>query len=283
MIVSPDFLNHWKTEHLITLTGDEAAPLMLIRLWGHCQQRKRWEFELNPTVLKSICKSKCSGDELLSILKECGFIDVEDQSFRVHDWEEVNASLISSWSNGKKGGRPLSVKKPMGYPQDTHGVTQKEPEDNLLITDKRREDKIRLEKINTGAGKPAGNLIVLELSESSKSPEQQLIEYLNLKTESRFGLNDTNLKLVKARLKECHNDIEGVKQMIDRQCAMWGTDSVMSEYLRPQTLFGKQKFDGYYASRSKPIPQHNNGTHKQSNTGSPRAHLGANAAAVNHY
>ena len=47
-------------------------------------------------------------------------------------------------------------------------------------------------------------------------------------------------------------DIEGVKKMIVRQCKRWkGTE--MAEYLRPETLFNKTKFDGYYAARDLPV------------------------------
>jgi hypothetical protein len=31
----------------------------------------------------------------------------------------------------------------------------------------------------------------------------------------------------------------------------------MAEYLRPETLFGKQKFEGYYAGRDQPVIQYN--------------------------
>lgn len=59
---------------------------------------------------------------------------VEDGCFVAHQWDEVNSSLIASWSNGGKGGRP---KKPRDnprvnpesnpvIPQVTHGVTDRE-------------------------------------------------------------------------------------------------------------------------------------------------------------
>lgn len=59
---------------------------------------------------------------------------IEDGCFVAHQWDEVNSSLIASWSNGGKGGRP---KKPRDnprvnpelnpvIPQVTHGVTDRE-------------------------------------------------------------------------------------------------------------------------------------------------------------
>jgi hypothetical protein len=45
--------------------------------------------------------------------------------------------------------------------------------------------------------------------------------------------------------------------MIDRQVARWKGDPKMEEYLRPGTLFNKEKFDSYYAAKDIPI----NGSH----------------------
>lgn len=82
--------------------------------------------------------------------------------------------------------------------------------------------------------------------------------YLREKTGTQFRETDTNLKIIDARLKESGVDIDGVKKMIDRQVLKWkGTD--MGEYLRPETLFGETKFDGYYAAREQPVK---NETHK---------------------
>jgi len=73
-------------------------------------------------------------------------------------------------------------------------------------------------------------------------------------TGTHFREVDTNLGIISARLKEPEVDLAGVRMMIDRQCRLWkGTE--MEEYLRPATLFGKSKFDGYYAARSKEIIQ----------------------------
>lgn len=81
--------------------------------------------------------------------------------------------------------------------------------------------------------------------------------YLREKTGTQFRETDSNLKIIDARLQELGVDIEGVKKMIDRQVLKWkGTD--MQDYLRPETLFGKTKFDGYYAAREQPVKNESN-------------------------
>lgn len=87
-----------------------------------------------------------------------------------------------------------------------------------------------------------------------------LIHHLNQATGLRFQEVDTNFKVICARLKLPGVTLEGCKKLIDRQVAMWkGGD--MEKYLRPLTLFGKEKFDGYYAAKDAPIPpaRHTNG------------------------
>ena len=80
-----------------------------------------------------------------------------------------------------------------------------------------------------------------------------ILHYLNEKTGRAFRETADHLSAIDARLNEHGVTVEGVRQMIDRQCALW-KGSEMEEYLRPQTLFGKEKFDGYYAARLVPIP-----------------------------
>jgi uncharacterized phage protein (TIGR02220 family) len=68
----------------------------------------------------------------------------------------------------------------------------------------------------------------------------------------KFRETDPSLMVISARLKEPGVDIDGVRKMILRQCKCWlGTS--MAEYLRPETLFRRSKFDGYYAAKDSPI------------------------------
>lgn len=68
------------------------------------------------------------------------------------------------------------------------------------------------------------------------------IAYLNQKMNKSFKFVDKNIKLVEARLNESYT-LDDFKTVIDKKVAEW-SDSDMSKYLRPETLFGT-KFDGY--------------------------------------
>lgn len=141
MIVQPDFLDHWKTGLLIELLDDQCAPMYVLRLWAHCQNRKTHGFpRVNPAITKAICKAPHSAEFFENCMVEAGFIEIIDNEIVAHDWADVNASLITSWENGKKGGRPK--KKPKENPR----VTRAKPAGNPNETDKRREEKIREDK-----------------------------------------------------------------------------------------------------------------------------------------
>lgn len=133
MIVQPDFLDHWKTQMLVDLSEDEASPLMVLRLWGHCQQRKSSRFvDLTPSALRAICRSKIPATELHGLMIECGFIHLKGRITTVHDWDCVNASLIKNWVNGQKNANR--------YPKQTQSI----PTGGAI--DKIREDKIDKKK-----------------------------------------------------------------------------------------------------------------------------------------
>ena len=84
-------------------------------------------------------------------------------------------------------------------------------------------------------------------------PAEDVLAHLNAETGRSFEAVGENLKLITARIESVNGDIEGVKAMVSRQCALWKNDPKMSEYLRPSTLFGKEKFRGYYDMRNEPV------------------------------
>jgi uncharacterized phage protein (TIGR02220 family) len=106
-----------------------------------------------------------------------------------------------------------------------------------------------------------------------------VLHLLNEAAGRHYRETDSNLKFISARLSEPGVDLDGMRQMISRQCKKWnGTN--MADYLRPETLFNKTKFDGYYAARQEPINENSSITHAQS----PDRNAGtANAGKASQY
>lgn len=134
MIIDPDMPDHWKTRMLVDLLGgDELAPLYLIRLWGHCQNRKKYEFDaLPPVAVKAICRFPGDADDLNDALSECGFIERDGKALLIVGWAEHNSALVKNWVNGKQGGRPpkSGKKETQEEPRNNPTETQEEPNEN---------------------------------------------------------------------------------------------------------------------------------------------------------
>lgn len=153
MIVDPDFVDHWKTRTLVALLDDdEAAPVYVIRLWAHCQNRRTWIFELPAPALKAICRFPGDAQKFELAMAECGFVARNGVEISIVGWEIYNASLIAAWANGGKGGRPAKPKKDIdsetqGKPTGNPPVNQGDnPRVTHGVTDKSREDKSREEQ-----------------------------------------------------------------------------------------------------------------------------------------
>jgi hypothetical protein len=140
MIVSPDFLDHWKTRMLIDALGDNCAPIYVIRLWAHCQNRKTHILPSdNPEVTKAICQAPHDAKLFHSAMIAAGFIEVLDGKTVAHEWDSVNAYLINSWANGKKGGRP--PKKTQTKPKQNPELTQSKPIREEKISNREVEEE----------------------------------------------------------------------------------------------------------------------------------------------
>jgi len=131
MIVHPDFFDHWKTKLLVTLTKDEAAPLMVLRLWAYCQTKRTGQFvNLSDATLVGICHAKIQPSRFREILLECQFIKQAGETTIAHGWEELNASLFASWRNGLRS--KATHRQPTGIPRLTH----RQPTSSISISKK---------------------------------------------------------------------------------------------------------------------------------------------------
>lgn len=71
-----------------------------------------------------------------------------------------------------------------------------------------------------------------------------IINYLNKKAETNYrSTTPKTQSLIRARFNDGFNEDDFYK-VIDNMCIAWGKDAKMSQYLRPETLFGT-KFESY--------------------------------------
>lgn len=194
MIVEPDFLDHWKTRLLARLLGTELAPVYVLRLWAHCQQRKTDRFTgWNPDVLASVCRWDGDGKKLWDAMLQT-FLEQDGDDVIAHDWGESNAGLISAWTNGKKGGRP---RKP--EPDKPSGNRPVIPAGTDRQTDRvDREDGVDRVDQNKGGGAPSPWLLDhgIELPEQLRTDEciAMAREWLAYKREMRKGYKPVGLR-----------------------------------------------------------------------------------------
>ncbi len=152
MIVRPDFCEHFKTKALVELTGDPAAPLAVLYLWGHCQTSRRWEFpEMSPEQLAALCRWGKRKPACHTALIKAGFLDkLSPRGFKARQWDEHNGQLIQKWSVGTKGGRP---KKGAGKgDENNRTVSDRIAADNRTKTDQTRLDQTRMKGLQANPG-----------------------------------------------------------------------------------------------------------------------------------
>jgi uncharacterized phage protein (TIGR02220 family) len=184
-----------------------------------------------------------SGDatSMLQALKDCGFMDLDGM---IHDWMEHNSYHKKFSVRAKKAAKARWAKSPPQTPPvpEVQGKRKGESGDKQCLDD-------------ATSIKPC----------TTETSARILLHLLNEKTGRHFRETDSSLTPIIARLKEPGVDLDGCKLMIDRQVKRW-KGSTQEEYLRPETLFGKTKFESYYAAKDLPIqqyePDQRNGHHK---------------------
>lgn len=82
-----------------------------------------------------------------------------------------------------------------------------------------------------------------------------VVNILNSLTGRNYRPTASHLEMISARLGEKGVDLDGVVKMMKHRVALWGDDPKMREYLRPETLFRRSKFDSYYAAKDEPVVQ----------------------------
>lgn len=235
MIVDPDFFDHWRTRMVADMLQDQLAPVYIMRLWAHCQNRKGDVFDIPAAGIKALCQFPGSAQDLEDALIAAEYIERNGLTVTVTGWAEKNASLIAAWENGNKGGRPKKNQKqtdgqPTENPSETHGLPMDNP--SLTQTKPIREDKRREEE--TPHIPPAGGRRsrAVEVPKPEDVSEQVWSDWLALRKSKRAAVSAT--VLAEARSEAAKAGIS-----MERFLTIWclrGTQGLMAEWLKPSEL-----------------------------------------------
>ena len=121
--------------------------------------------------------------------------------------------------------------------QPNQQLTNKQPTPNQQLTTNKNE---RMKE-----GTNERNIQTMSGDKPPDTPAAEVIRYLNEKADKKFSPNsDASCKPINARIREGAS-IEDLKRVIDLKVSEWKDNETMNKYLRPQTLFGPQKFEQY--------------------------------------
>ncbi len=79
---------------------------------------------------------------------------------------------------------------------------------------------------------------------TKKQEATEVLAFLNAKASRNYQPTDTNLDLILARLREGYTPAQ-CRQVIAKKTREWLPNDKMREYLRPATLFNREKFNQY--------------------------------------
>lgn len=110
--------------------------------------------------------------------------------------------------------------------------------------DKEKDSEKEKDKLKEANLDKANSTISLDQNNNLKSQALEVLQFLNQKTGRVFRPVDTNLKLIMARLKTGITVMD-CRQVIAKKTREWKGNPLMSEFLRPLTLFNASKFEQY--------------------------------------
>ena len=137
-------------------------------------------------------------------------------------------------------GGPLTGAARAALYRERHGLVTDEspPESNENVTPERNGAPF------TGQYLDSRSSSLRTENQLLKEQAKEVLAFLNQKANRSYRFIDTNLDFIIARLKSGAT-VADCKAVVARKTRDWLSDPKMHEYLRPETLFSKSKFESY--------------------------------------
>lgn len=235
--IKPEFFRH---ETLFDLEKETGLPIRVAFAGLFCCCDREGRFEWKPKQLK------------LDILPwdECDFS-------RVLDALTTRGFIVRYASEGREFGHIPSWKRHQVLNNREKESDLPGPEHCQVVTDACATREPRVTEITQGKGREGegkgrgkegeqeGRVARDVVSLNGKAATARtLLAFLNDKAGRAYQDTTVNLELIVARLKEGYDE-DICRAVIVRKCREWGRDDKMAKYLRPATLFNREKFNQY--------------------------------------
>lgn len=264
--------NFFESEELIMLESMPDGILysnILIKLYlKSLKNEGRLMFKetipYNPQMIATITRHQIGTvEKALGIFEQLGLIDLLDNgAIYMNDIELFVGQASTEAERKKKARMAIEAEKKLMIgqmsdecPTNIHQSLELEKEIELkLEKDKQIDLNLYQEVYTEVSNKKEENS---SSSKLDKIPYKEILSYLNDKVGKNFRhTTKSTQNHINARFKEGFT-LEDFKVVIDKKTSQWLNDGNMSEYLRPETLFGT-KFEGYLNESGKPRQPFNN-------------------------
>ena len=157
---------------------------------------------------------------------------------------------------------PSSNKAPAPGAPNRPGVGAFEPHEGNPLKVTPSKDRKGSQSTSSGsAPKPK-----LEPAKKYTDEAKEVLAYLNQQAERKFSEVKSHLDHITGCLAQEGVTVQGLKELIDSKVKEWKGNPKMNQYLRPETLFGRSKFQSYYDDRNIKFPASNNANNNRENS-----------------
>jgi uncharacterized phage protein (TIGR02220 family) len=229
--VTPDKPEVSRLAEILGISVDEVVG-KLLRLWIWVDQQSLNGHAMRVTL--STLSSRCGHAGFADALREVGWLEGQDMALTFPNFDRHNGKTAKNRALAKE--RQVTHRsRSRNADGVTHALPEKRREEGYITTTDSKNENLTPTNQN--------------LSKRDKGPNLQkqargLLAFLNEKAERAYQPTDVNLDFIVARLKEGYTETQ-CRQVVAMQVRAWKDDEVMSEFLRPATLFNREKFNQY--------------------------------------
>lgn len=241
--ISIGFLDHPKTIKLRRQLGWEGFE-SLLRLWCWAAQYRSDGLLSDMTDEDIEIAAQWSGEPgmLVAVLVALRLVDKNECSFSLHDWEEHNGWAAHAKDRSEKARKAAAAK----------WNKEKNATSNASSNAKSNAWSIAPSPSPSPIPSPIEKPpIVPQEGDGGKIPFKEIIGHLSEKTGKRFShTSKASQRCIRGRWDEGYR-LEDFVTVIDNMTDAWLGDKERDQYLRPSTLFGASKFEGYLNNKRK--------------------------------